>query len=119
LFVGGYSGDFVTRRGETTTPAGAPRASDSTAPGFAVDRGLSRAFLGRAAFTIDPARDLAFEAAVRQNGDGIWVKGEYSQALGGHLRATVEGNWIHGAEDDFIGQYHRNSNVNLRLRYSF
>ncbi|MGE5357787.1 MAG: hypothetical protein ACM3NQ_02130 [Bacteroidales bacterium] len=120
LFVAGYSGDFVTRHGVTPTPPGsAPAASASTSPGFAIDRGLSRSFLGRAAFTIDAARDLAFQAAVRQNGEGIWLKGEYSQTYGGHLRATVEGNWIHGSEEDFIGQYHHNSNVNVRVRYSF
>jgi hypothetical protein len=113
LFVGGYAGDFVTRRAAT------PEGAASPALAFAADRGLSRAFLGRASLSIDANRSLAFEGAVRYNGHGSWVKGEYSHAYGGHLRATAEGNWIRGQEDDFLGQFHHNSNVNLRLRYSF
>jgi hypothetical protein len=34
-------------------------------------------------------------------------------------RATLEGNLIRGSDNDFLGQFHRNSNVNLALRYSF
>jgi hypothetical protein len=62
---------------------------------------------------------LTFEAAVRRNGAGSWVKGEYSQARGNHWRTTLEANWIRGRTDDFLGQYRRNSNLNLALRYSF
>jgi hypothetical protein len=103
--VGGYAGDFVTR----AVPA----------LQFAPDRGLARSFLGRASVTLDVNRSLAFEGALHQNGQGVWTKAVYSQASGQHWRTTLEGNWIHGQADDFLGQYRRNSNVNLALRYSF
>jgi hypothetical protein len=105
VFVGGYAGEDVTQA--------------RVAAGFAPDRGLSRAFLGRASYTLDPNRSVAFEGAVRQNGDGVYAKAEYSQAFGQHWRATASGILIRGAEDDFLGQYRRNSNVALALRYSF
>jgi hypothetical protein len=105
FLVGGYAGDFVTRARSTLA--------------FAADRGLARALLGRASLTIDANRSLAFETAVRRNGKGSWVKAEYSQGAGQHWRTTAEVNWIRGEEGDFLGQYRRNSNVNLALRYSF
>ena len=104
VFVGGYAGENVTEA--------------RAAAGFAPDRGLSRAFLGRASYTLDPNRSVALEGTVRQNGDGVYAKAEYS-AYGQHWRATVAGILIRGAEDDFLGQYRRNSNVALALRYSF
>ncbi|MGE5245629.1 MAG: hypothetical protein ACM3SQ_15510 [Betaproteobacteria bacterium] len=105
LFVGGYAGEAVTRRRAALT--------------FAPDRGLTRSLVGRASYTIDTNRDLVFEAAVRQNGDGAYVKGEYSQAYGGHWRATLDGIAIRGQADDFLGQYRRNSYAAVTLRYSF
>ena len=83
------------------------------------DRGLTRAFLGRAGYTIDPTSDVSFEAAVRQNLDGIWVKGQYSEAFGADIRATLAGVVIGGDARDFIGQFHRNSHLLATLRYSF
>ena len=68
---------------------------------------------------MDVNRSIAFEAAVRQNGDGEYLKGEYSHARGAHWRATVSGALIFGEPDDFIGQYNRNSHLTLALRYSF
>ncbi|MEK7406701.1 MAG: hypothetical protein AAB225_16615 [Acidobacteriota bacterium] len=103
--VGGYAGQKVTR-------ARAPFA-------FAPDRGLASAFLGRAGYTIDVNRSVAFETAVRQNGKGVWLKSEYSQALGQHWRATAAFTVIRGAAGDFLGQYRRNSHLTLALRYSF
>jgi hypothetical protein len=105
FFVGGYAGEFVTRPGGVVS--------------FAPDRGLTRSFLGRASYTIDPNRSVALEGAVRQNGHGLWLEVEYSQAVGQHWRATVAGNLIRGEEDDFFGQFRRNSHVSLTLRYSF
>jgi hypothetical protein len=103
--VAGYAGEIVTERRSTFE--------------FAPDRGLTRAFLGRAGYTIDPTSDISFEAAVRQNLDGIWIKGQYSEAFGAHWRATIAGAGIGGRERDFIGQYRRNSHVLTTLRYSF
>jgi hypothetical protein len=104
-FVGGYAGQHVTQNRAPLT--------------FAPDRGLTEAIVGRASYTVDVNRSLAFEAAVRQNLDGAYLKAEYSQARGAHWRATVSGTLIRGEPDDFIGQYRRNSHVMLSLRYSF
>ena len=102
--VAGYTGEAVTLlRG---------------GPGFAPDRGLARTFLGRAQYTIDVNRSLAFESAAKRNGDGLWLKVEYSQAVSPHLRATVSFNVIRGALEDFLGQYRRNSFGTVSLRYS-
>jgi hypothetical protein len=103
--VAGYAGEVVTTRRSTFE--------------FAPDRGLTRAFLGRAGYTIDATSDISFEAAVRRNLEGVWVKGQYSEAIGAHWRATVAGTAIAGDEPDFIGQYRRNSHVLATLRYSF
>jgi hypothetical protein len=103
--VAGYAGEIVTARRSTFD--------------FAPDRGLTRAFLGRAGYTIDVTSDISFEAAVRQNFDGVWIKGQYSEAIGAHWRATLAGAAIGGEERDFIGQYRRNSHFLFTLRYSF
>jgi hypothetical protein len=103
--VGGYAGEVVTtRRSEFE---------------FSPERGLTRAFLGRAAYTLDAAREVSVEAAVRQNGDGAWLKAVYSHARGAHWRATLGGALITGKATDFFGQYRRNSHVSLSARYSF
>jgi hypothetical protein len=106
FFVGGYAGEAVTRHGT--------RAAD-----FAPDRGLTKTLLGRAGYTIDANRSVAFEAAVRQNGDGIWIKNEYSHALGQHWRVTLNAILIRGDIGDFLGQYRRNSHALVVFRYSF
>jgi hypothetical protein len=103
--VGGYAGEAVTDRRAALT--------------FAPDRGMTRSFVGRASYTIDPVRSVAFEAAVRQSGDGVYAKAEYSQARGEHWRATVTAVAISGHSDDFLGQYRRNSHATATLRYSF
>ena len=105
VFVGGYAGEVVTER-RNLLP-------------FAPDRGVARALLGRASYTIDPNRSVAFEGALRRSGDAGYARGEYSQAYGQHWRATVAGTLIRGEPTDFIGQYRRNSHVTLSLRYSF
>jgi hypothetical protein len=86
---------------------------------FAPDRGLARAFLGRASYTIDTNRSITLEAALRQDAGGVWVKTEYSQASGGHWRTTINVTIIGGRQDDFLGQYRRNSHVMGATRYSF
>jgi hypothetical protein len=106
FFVGGYAGEIVTSHGSQTAD-------------FAPDRGMTRTFLGRAGYTIDANRSVAFESAVRQNGQGIWVKGEYSQAVGQHWRATLNLTLIQGEAGDFLGQYRNNSHALLIVRYSF
>jgi hypothetical protein len=105
VLVGGYAGEAITER--------------RTSLSFAPDRGLTHAFVGRAAYTIDPNRSIAFEGAQRDNGDGTWVRVEYSQAWRAHWRGTVSGTLIRGKNTDFLGQYHRNSHIALGLRYSF
>jgi hypothetical protein len=103
--VGGYAGEIVTERRSIF--------------GFSPDRGLTRAFLGRAGYTIGATSDIALEAAVRQNLAGVWVKAHYSRAIRSHWRATVAGAVIGGDDGDFIGQYRRNSHLIGTLRYSF
>ncbi|MBI4891176.1 MAG: hypothetical protein HY821_11170 [Acidobacteria bacterium] len=105
VFVGGYAGEAVTRRRSLLD--------------FAPDRGLAKTIIGRASYNIDANRSTAFEMAVRQNGAGMYAKGEYSQTLGAHWRATASFTLLRGQQDDFIGQYSRNSNFQLILRYSF
>ena len=105
FLVGGYAGEIVT---EARRPLG-----------FAPDRGLTRAFVGRAGYTIDARRSLSFEAALRQTGDGAWVRFEYSHLLGQHWRATAAAALVRGSSDDFLGQYRRNSHATLTIRYSF
>ena len=105
MFVGGYAGEVVTERRALFT--------------FAPDRGLTKSIVGRASYTIDANRIAAVEMAVRQNGNGAYVKGEYSQARGQHWRATASGSIIRGDEDDFLGQYRLNSHVTFSIRYSF
>jgi hypothetical protein len=75
--------------------------------------------VGRASYTIDSNRSVGFETAVRQNLAGAYGKVEYSQAHGQHWRTTAAGVIIRGNQDDFLGQYRRNSHVSLTLRYSF
>ncbi len=105
FFVGGYAGEAVTSRGR--------------AAAFAPDRGLTKTLLGRGSYTIDASRSVAFEAAVRQNLDGAWAKGEYSQSFGQHWRATLTLTLIRGHVDDFLGQYHKNSHALFAMKYSF
>jgi hypothetical protein len=104
-FVGGYAGQVITQHGD--------------AAGFSPTRGFTRAFVAHAGYTIDVNRSLAFEAVARQNGRGLWLKAEYSQAFGQHWRATAGFGWIRGDASDFLGQFHRNSHGLLALRYSF
>jgi hypothetical protein len=103
--VGGYAGEWVTKRRNPLD--------------FAPDRGLARSFLGRAGYTIDPRRSVAAEWAVRQNGDGTWVRLEYSQSFGQNWRAIGGFTLIGGDPSDFLGQYRRNSHGFLTLRYTF
>ncbi|MEO7272191.1 MAG: hypothetical protein ABIX28_02925 [Vicinamibacterales bacterium] len=105
LFVGGYAGEVDTRRRSQAT--------------FAPDRGTSRSIVGRASYTIDTNRSVGFEGAVHQDGRGAYGKAEYSQARGPHWRATVTAIGVGGRDDDFFGQYRRNSHVKVTLRYSF
>ncbi len=105
LITGGYAGEVVTKRRIT--------------PSFAPDRGMTRTVIARASYTIDPNRSAAIEGAVRQNGDGVYVKGEYSWAHGQHWRTTLTGTILAGTIDDFIGQYRRNSHLMVALRYSY
>ena len=105
VFVGGYAGEVVTEKRNVLD--------------FAPDRGLAKTFLGRAAYTIDANRSVAWEGAIRQNGRGAYGKFEYSQAVGAHWRATAGVVLLGGRANDFLGQYRRNSHLLLTIRYSF
>jgi hypothetical protein len=105
LFDGGYAGEKVTEnRGNLR---------------FAADEGLARSIIAHASYTVDPRRTVTIEGAVKQNGDGFYIKGEFSEAVGKNWRVTVTGIGIAGSDTDFIGQYHRNSYGSVALRYNF
>ena len=103
--IGGYAGEIVTK--------------EQAVGRFAPDRGMTRSLIGRVSYTIDPNRSAGVETAVRENLDGVYVKAEYSRAYGDHWRATGTIALIAGVEDDFLGQYRRNSHATLGVRYSF
>jgi hypothetical protein len=105
LFIGGYTGEDITVERNSLS--------------FDADRGLAKAFVGRASLTIDSKRSLAMETVERQTGHGFYGKFEYSQVLGSHWRVTGQIGAIRGAESDFLGQYRRNSFAKLIIRYSF
>jgi len=103
--VAGYAGDAVTSYSRTLQ--------------FSPERGFARAVLAHAQYTIDSSRSVALDTAVRQNGQGSWLRWAYSQTFGQHWRVTAGFTWIRGDASDFLGQYHRNSFALLALRYSF
>jgi hypothetical protein len=105
-FVGGYAGEAVQRDAQNPLL-------------FSPDRGLAKAFLGRASYNWDANTTLSFDAAVRQNGAGSLAHFEYSRAIGQHWRATAGLSWIRGDPSDFLGQYRRNSSGTVAVRYSF
>ena len=119
VLVGGYAGEAVTENRGVFPGEGLPLSGGRRLFSFAPDRGIAKSFLGRAAYTVDPRRTIAIEAAVRQSGDGLYVKGEYSQAFAQHWRLTLTGIGIEGQPDDFLGQFNHNSNVAIALRFSF
>lgn len=105
LLVGGYAGEVVTNSGNSLP--------------FAPDRGIARSILARASYTVDPRRTVAVESAARQSGNGFYVKGEYSEAVGQHWRLTLTAVAVAGEDDDFLGQYRRNSHGSVAFRLSF
>lgn len=105
FLLAGYAGEVVSER----------RRAIAVAP----DRGLARAMVGKASYTIDPRRRADLELAVRQTLDGLWVRGEYSEAIKSHWRVTLSGSLIRGTPDDFIGQFRENSHISVTWRYSF
>jgi hypothetical protein len=106
MLDGGYIGESVTRSG--------PPAFR-----FAPDEGITRSFIGRASYTVDPRRTFTVEGLVRQSGDGAYVKAQFSDALSGHWRVTFTGVGIRGTDTDFVGQFNRNSYGSITLRVSF
>ncbi len=80
---------------------------------------FARAVVAHAGYTIDVNRSVAFEGVVRQNGQGVYLKAEYSQAFGQHWRATAGFAMIRGEAGDFLGRYRLNSHGILRVRDSF
>ncbi len=105
FFIGGYAGEAVALRRSPFD--------------FAPDRGLARALLAHTGYNLDANRTISMEAALRQNGRGLWIRWLYSHALGQHWRATAGFVLIRGDPGDFLGQYRRNSHASLALRYSF
>jgi hypothetical protein len=105
-FVGGYAGEAVTH-------------SSGNVLLFSPDRGLARAFLGRASYNLDAQTTISLDAAIRQTGEGSLIRFEYTRSMGQHWRATSGISWLRGETSDFLGQYRRNSSGYGALRYSF
>lgn len=105
LFIGGYTGEYDIEKRNSLS--------------FDLERGLAKAFVGRASLTIDTRRSLVFEGVARQNGKGFYGKFEYSHSFGQHWRVTPRIGIIRGSEGDFLGQYRRNSFASVTIRYSF
>ncbi|MBE7543685.1 MAG: hypothetical protein M9913_06985 [Bryobacteraceae bacterium] len=105
VFTGGYAGEHITKRRSPLD--------------FAPDRGITKTFLGRASYNLNPLSSLAFEGAIRQNGLGFYSKWEYSRMAGRNWRWTAGYVLIRGRQDDFLGQFRRNSHAYFTLRYSF
>jgi len=105
LLDAGYTAEVVTElRGRTAFPA---------------ERGVVDSIIGRASYTIDPRRTLTIEGAAHRNGHGVYARGEFSQVLGRHLRLTLAVAGIGGRDDDFLGQYQRNSHASALLRFNY
>jgi hypothetical protein len=105
LFVAGYAGEILTS-------AERPLAFDP-------ERSLARSLILRASYTVDPRRSLTAEVVARQNGDGYYLKGDYSQAIGNFWRLTLSQILLAGERNDFLGQFDRNSHFSAGLRLSF
>lgn len=105
LLTGGYAGKVVEH--------------EDTQLAFDPERALAGSVIVRAAYTVDPRRTITLEAVGRQNGDGFYLNAEYSQALGEFWRITFTQIVLAGDEDDFLGQYRRNSHFIAALRVSF
>ena len=103
--VAGYAGEIVTEQRSMFD--------------FAPDRGLTRAFLGRAATRSARRATCRSKPPFGRISTACGSKGQYSEAVGAHWRGTLAGTVIGGDEHDFIGQYHRNSHLLATLRYSF
>jgi hypothetical protein len=104
LIIGGYVGEWVTEsRGRLR---------------FAADRGLARSAIGRVSRAFDGGSTVSFESVARQNGDGLYLKAEYSRPWG-QVRLTFQALAIDGEDGDFLGQYRRNSLSGARARWSF
>jgi hypothetical protein len=104
-FVGGYAGEYVTARRNLFD--------------FAPDRGLTRSFLGRASLQLNPRDTVAVDAALRQNGEGVWIRGEFTHSFNDHWSVRTGGTFIRGQSTDFLGQFQRNSHLSVAFRYSF
>jgi hypothetical protein len=86
---------------------------------FDPERGLTKSFLAKAVYNVDAPSSLSIETATRQNGRGTWTSAEYSRQVATHWRLIGGIAVIAGNSNDFLGEYHRNSFVILRVRYSF
>ena len=80
---------------------------------------MARSIIGKVSYAIDPRRTVSIEGAARQDGHGLYARGEYSQIFGQHWRLTLAAIGIGGKDDDFLGQYRRNSHASATLRLSF
>jgi hypothetical protein len=105
LLIGGYVGEWTS----------AERGVFSFSP----DRGLARGVIARVSRTFEDGRSVLVETVTRQDGDGLYVKGEYTRGFAARWRLTLQVVVLRGRADDFLGQYQRNSFAAARTRYSY
>jgi hypothetical protein len=105
IFDGGYIGEVITANRGTQR--------------FGPDEGIAKSFIGRVSYTIGPRRSFTIEGAIRQNADGAYSRGEFSQTFGQHIRITLAGVVLAGDRDSFLGQYRDNSNASIAFRFSY
>jgi len=101
----GYAGEVVTAHSEALQ--------------YSAEEGFARAAIAHAQYVLDPNRTLTLDVFVRQDGRSSLLQPGYAQSFGGHWSATMSYVWLRGEENDFLGQYHRNSFAKAELRYSF
>jgi hypothetical protein len=99
--------------------AGETGSGEHASQAFDPERSLARSIVARVSYTVDPRRTITIEAVGRQSGDGYYLKGEYSQAVGDLWRLTLKQIVLAGQEGDFLGQFDRNSHFVAALRLTF
>ena len=103
--VAGYAGDAVTSCTPTLQ--------------FSPELGFARAVLAHAQYTIDSTRSVAADAAVRQNGQGSWLRSVYSQSLRAtlarHRRLHLDSRRSVGFSGPVSPQFVRPASIALQL----
>ncbi len=83
------------------------------------DLGLGSTLIWRVERTIGPARSFELKGALRLAAGDLLLQPLYSVALSNSWRIKLGGTIIAGRHSTYLGQFRDNSNLNLRLLYSW